>query len=300
MKIPVGIVGYGNLGKAVEKCLKSSDIFECKAIFSKRDLPNTEKVKNIMRYKNKISLLFLCGGSQNELETQAFEYIQNFNIIESYDNHQRLKNYILKLDNLCKSYRKIALCSFGWDPGIFSFMRGLFDCLGYHPFTFWGKGLSQGHTQAIKNIPHVKDAVQFTIPKEEIINKIKKGDIQNQGKHFHIRECFVVAEEKYQEKIKNQIENMKDYFKGYETYINFISQDKLDSMKSFAHKGIVLTKDNVMNFSLNLPSNPDFTAGIMTTFAKSITWLKEKKKYGSHTIFDLPLSCIVEDKFKFL
>lgn len=300
MKIPVGIVGYGNLGKAVEKNILKSDFFELVAIFSRRDLNNTINYSKINNYKNKIKLLFLCGGSQNELEKQSFELIKNFNIAESYDNHARLKSYHKALDKMAKENKKIAICSLGWDPGLFSFMRGLFDSLDVPPYTFWGKGLSQGHTQAIKNIPGVKDAVQFTIPNEEFIEKIKNGEKLISSKDFHKRECFVVANENHNE-IKNAIVNMKDYFLGYETIINFVSQDQLDKIKSFAHKGQVIGLNNEMNFSLNLPSNPDFTSKVLINFAKNFKQLKKEKKYGVHTMFDLPLKNILhDDVYKYL
>ena len=300
MKIPVGIVGYGNLGKAVEKCLKSSDIFECKAIFSKRDLPNTEKAENIMHYKNKISLLFLCGGSQNELESQAHEYIKSFNIIESYDNHERLEKHISSLNNFALEGSKVALCSFGWDPGLFSFMRGLFDSLGQPPFTFWGKGLSQGHTQAIKNIENVTDAIQFTIPYKKYLQKVKQGKLIIQTKSFHKRLCYVVAKKGNRKRIRQNIVNMEGYFKGYNTKVHFTTQRHLNKLKNFKHQGQVSTLQNRLNFSLKIPSNPQFTAKILVTFAKAFVTLANQKKFGAYTIFDIPLSYILENKFKYL
>lgn len=300
MKIPVGIVGYGNLGKAVEKRLQNSDDFELKAIFSKRDLPNAEKFETIIDFKDKIDFLFVCGGSQNELENQTLDLIKNFDLIDSYDNHNRLKEYFSLINQSAKDNKKIALCSFGWDPGIFSLFRGICAGLGFTPYTFWGKGLSQGHTQAIKSIPNVIDAIQFTVPNEEIIKSIKNGKEEKQGKHFHKRECFVVADDKYQEKITNQIVNMKDYFEGYQTEVNFLSQQKLNELKSFRHKGTVLTQSNIINFSIDMQSNPDFTANILVSFAKCFTWLKSQNLYGAYSIFDLPLKALVENKFDYL
>lgn len=301
MKIPVGIVGYGNLGQNVEKHLLNSDVFELKAIFSKRSLINAVPYSEIENYKDKIELLFLCGGSQNELEGQSFNLIKNFSIAESYDNHARLESYISKLDLMAKDNNKIALCSFGWDPGLFSFMRGLFDSLDSLPYTFWGKGLSQGHTQAIKNISGVIDAVQFTIPNEDAMKLIKQGIDVERGKLLHKRQCFVVAKEEDKERIYREIVTMPDYFDGYETEVNFVSQEELNSIKTFSHRGLVLSKKDEMNFSLKLNSNPDFTSRVLTTFAKNYINLKEKKEYGSFTIFDLPLSNILkQNKYKYL
>ena len=301
MKIKVGIVGYGNLGKAIEKKVNQSENFELVAIFSKRKLSNTIDYRDIEEYKNKIDILFLCGGSQNELEDQGKKLIENFNIVDSYDNHTRLKRYIFDIDSLAKKNKKVALCSFGWDPGLFSMMRALFDSLGFAPYTFWGKGLSQGHTQAIKNIEGVIDAVQFTLPNKQIEKRIKQGEDVKRDKSFHKRLCYVVARNKEQERIKKQIITMPDYFDGYETLVHFVSQEKLDTIKSFAHKGEVITQNNTMSFSLNLLSNPEFTATVATTFAGAIYRLSKEKKYGAYTILDLPINRILKkDKFEYL
>lgn len=301
MKVPVGIVGYGNLGKGVEKNLEKNDIFELKGIFSRRNLKNTIPYAYINEYKDDIELLFLCGGSQNELEDQSFSLIKNFNITESYDNHTRLESYITSLDFEAKKHQKFALCSLGWDPGLFSLMRGLFSSLGVTPYTFWGKGLSQGHTQAIKNIKGVIDAVQFTIPNKGEMEKVKHGKKVLSGKNLHKRECFVVAEKEDHEKIESEIVNMKDYFLGYETSVNFVSQEELNQIKNFAHRGSVIGLGNEMNFSLELNSNPDFTSRVLTTFARNYIPLCEKAEYGAYTIFDMPIKNILsEDKFKYL
>ena len=294
MKISVGIVGYGNLGKAVEKQLQNNDDFKLKAIFSKRKLQNTIPFKNIEKFKDKIDLLFLCSGSQNELENQAIKLIENFNIIECYDNHSRLAKYLPLLNEKAKNYNHIALCSLGWDPGLFSLMRALFSSLGFCPYTFWGKGLSQGHTQAIKNINGVIDGIQFTLPNEKIISKIKKGEKFLPNKNFHSRQCFVVAEKEDQSRITKEIITMKDYFQGYKTSVKFVSQHKLDKLKSFSHKGEVCTENNILNFSLNLPSNPDFTARVLLTYARSFCYLKKEGKTGAFSILDIPIKYITK------
>lgn len=299
MKINVGIVGVGNLGNALIQNLKENPNFNLVAVFSRRKLKNTIPYSKIFEYVHKIDLLFLSVGSQNNLEKISTELIKHFNIIESYDNHYRLSEHIKRIDHLAKEYSKISLCSFGWDPGLFSYMRGLFYSIGLQPYTFWGKGTSQGHTQAIKQIKGVEDAVQFTLPNKKFINKIKKGkNISNQGNHKRI--CYVVCQNQNKKKIKNLIINMPNYFKGYKTKIHFVNQKKLNKIKSFSHKGTVLTNNNTMNFSLNLKSNPDFTAKILIAYAKSFKILKTAKNFGAYTIFDLPLSYIIDDKFKFL
>ena len=193
MKIPVGVVGYGNLGRSVVENLQNDKTFQLEAVFSRRDLPIATSYSNILKFKDKIELLFVCGGSQNELEEQTNFLIKHFNLIESYDNHNRLKSHIQDLDLAAKGHQKIALCSFGWDPGLFSLMRGLFDSLGQNPYSFWGKGLSQGHTQAIKNIDGVIDGLQFTLPNKDIVARIKNGESVKVSKDFHKRLCYVVC-----------------------------------------------------------------------------------------------------------
>lgn len=301
MKIPVGVVGYGNLGRSVVENLQNDKTFQLEAVFSRRDLPIATSYSDILKFKDKIELLFVCGGSQNELEEQTNFLIKHFNLIESYDNHNRLKSHIQDLDLAAKGHQKIALCSFGWDPGLFSLMRGLFDSLGQNPYSFWGKGLSQGHTQAIKNIDGVIDGLQFTLPNKDIIAKIKNGESVKVSKDFHKRLCYVVCSKEKRAEIENKIKSMPDYFLGYETEVKFVSQESLDKLKSFAHKGQVLTSNNTMNFSLNLPSNPKFTANVMTTFARAYPKLKEEKKFGAHDIFDIPMKYVLkEEPYRYL
>ena len=294
MKIRAGVVGIGNLGTEVVKVLEHSPNFELVAKFSKRNLKGTINYEKIEEYKDKIDILFVCGGSQNELEGQSKRLIKNFNLIESYDNHPRLESYIKSLDALAKMHKRTVLCSIGWDPGLFSLMRGLFDGLGYVPYSFWGKGLSQGHTQAIKNIKGVKDAVQFTIPNKDVLNRIKNGEHFEPSKSFHRRECFVVCKKWCEKRVEKEIITMPDYFEGYEVAVNFVSQAELDKIKSFSHCGEVLTENNVLNFSLNLKSNPAFTARVVTTFARALMEFIRGKKHGAFSIFDVPIKYILK------
>lgn len=300
MKINVGIVGFGNLGKALANQIENSDLFNLVAIFSRRNLEETIPLEKIIDYKDKIDILFLCSGSQNDLELQASKLIKHFNIIDCYDNHIRLEDYVNKINLLAQKYNHVAMCAFGWDPGLFSLIRGLFSGLGFSPHTFWGKGTSQGHTQAIKQIKGVVDAIQFTIPNNFAIEQIHKGYDFNPTQ-THIRECYVVCNENDEERIKNQITSMPHYFKGYETNVHFITQEELNSMKSFSHKGMVTTKNKTLNFYLEMNSNPDFTANIMINFARIIHKLSREKMFGAYTIFDLPINNLLkENKFNFL
>ena len=300
MKINVGIVGYGNLGKAVEEQVRNSKIFNLVGIFSRRNNINTTPLEQIVDYKSQIDILFLCSGSQSDLEIQATKLIKHFNIIDCYDNHNRLESYVNKIDSLAKTHNKVALCAFGWDPGLFSLMRGLFSSLGFNPNTFWGKGTSQGHTQAIKHISGVIDAIQFTIPNPKAIEKTQNGEFVEKEK-MHTRDCYVVCEKQDEERIKNEIINMPDYFKGYSTKVSFVSQEELNALKSFSHKGMITTKNNVMNFSLNIESNPNFTANVMISFAKCIKKLIKENNFGAYTIYDISLNnTIEENKFNLL
>lgn len=298
--INVGIVGYGNLGKAVEKQLNNNENFNVVAIFSKRKTEKTISTNLILNYKNKIDILFLCVGSFCDLEKLETNLIKHFNIIDCYDNHNRLKPHIYKVNRIAKFNNKIAICSVGWDPGLFSLIRSLFFSLHHEPYSFWGKGTSQGHTQAIKSINGVIDAIQFTIPNKNIIKKLKHNKNISYKNH-HKRQCFVVCKKQDRQRIKHSIINMPNYFLGYKTKVNFVSSEKLNKIKSFSHKGEVATKNNIMNFSLILPSNPDFTASVMIAYSFAFIKLKKEKKFGAFTILDLPLSYINQtDKFKYL
>lgn len=299
MKINVGVVGFGNLGKALVQNLKNNEIFNLVAVFSKRKLINTLHYSRIFEYKDKIDLLFLCVGSQNSLEKVSSELIPHFSLIECYDNHEKLSKHVEKMDFHAKINNKIALCSFGWDPGLFSLMRGLFTSLGFQNSTFWGKGVSQGHSNAIKQIKGVIDAIQFTIPNHKTIKKVKRGN-SIQSQQLHRRKCYVVCDKKDKTKIKKSIINMPNYFKGFKTKVKFVKQTKLNKLKTLSHKGTVITENNTINFSLTLTSNPDFTAKVLIAFAKSYQTLRNKKNYGAYTIFDLPLTYIIDNKYNYL
>ena len=292
----VGIVGYGNLGKAIEEEIKNHREFELVKIFSRRKLQNTERFSRINDYVGRIETLFICVGSKADLEQTSLKLIKNFNIVETFDNHAKIPEYFKKIDKMAKKHGKFAICSVGWDPGLFSLMRVLISALGYYPYTFWGKGVSQGHTQAIKNIQGVIDGIEFTLPNKKAIKQIKKG-INVTNTSFHSRLCFVVADYKDRNRIRDQIVNMPDYFLGYKTTVKFVSQSKLNRLKTFKHRGEVTTCNNVINFSLNLSSNPKFTAKIAICYAKSV---KKLDKFGAYSIFDIPISHIIDDKFKFL
>lgn len=294
----VGIVGYGNVGREVEIELKNNKNFNLIAIFDVKNAKNVVNYSKIKNYVGKIDLLFLCVGSKSDLQVVALDLIKDFCLIDCYDNHTELKNYVEQMDALSKQNKKVCLCAFGWDPGLFSFIRGLSSSLNLLPFTFWGKGISQGHTQAIKNISGVEDAIQFTVPNKHKIRKIKNGKVV--GGNMHSRLCYVVAPRNMQTKIRHEIVTMPDYFLGYKTRVKFVSKKCLKRLKTSAHCGEVITKGDVLNFKLKLASNPNFTAKVLCTFANCIQTKMEQQNYGAYTIFDVPLCEILNNKFLWL
>lgn len=293
-KLKVGIVGYGNIGKAVENQLAKSGEFELVAIFSKRKINNCVSYEKIDEYAGKIDLMFLCVGSQSDLEQVASKVLKNFNTIDCFDNHNKIKNYLINQQTIAEQNKKIAICSTGWDPGLFSLIRGLMNGLDLEYKTFWGKGLSQGHTQAIKNLPNVVDAVQFTIPNKKAIKQTKQGKNLIDSQTFHTRQCYVVCNKQFCKTIKRQIINMPDYFEGYKTKVKFVTSNKLNKIKSFAHKGAVIAVGDEMEFKLNLNSNPNFTAKVMIAYARAVPILQRAHKFGVFTVLDIPIGYLIK------
>ena len=301
MKLNVGIVGYGKLGKSLEKLISKSKDLNLVKIFSRQKRNNLESYTNIKQYIGKIDIMFLCVGSFNNLEKVALNLVKNFNTIDVYDNHNNLQKHIYNMNNKCLKFKKVAFCALGWDPGIFSLIRGLFSSLNLNYITTWGKGVSQGHTNALKNIEGVKDAVQFTVPNKKITRIFKKGGIVCNNKDFHTRVCYIVADSKNKSRIKNEVINMPDYFKGYKTKIKFVSPQKLNLLKTNEHKGCVISQNNTANFHLNLKSNPDFTAQVMLSYVTAMKSYIKHKNFGAHSIFDIPLKYILlESEYKYL
>ncbi len=289
-KIKVAIVGYGNLGKSLEELLLNDKRFDLKCVFSRRDIKAkvfTYPMSKIKNFKNKIDLLFLCGGSKSDIENQAEELVNDFNFIDCFDNHNHIKNYISNLEEKAKCTKHTCVCCCGWDPGLFSMMRLLFNSIEGNCFTFWGKGVSQGHSQAIRNIKGVEDAIQYTLPNKEIVKQIKNGVKPNVNtKDLHHRQCFVVANGN-KNLIKETIIKMPDYFEGYKTTVKFIDGEQMKSHKKLYHGGEVLTLNDTMNFKLKLESNPVFTAKVMKAYAIALNNLYESGEYGAYSILDI-------------
>lgn len=308
-KIKVGIVGYGNLGKGVESAIKHSEWFELVKIFSKREglkspfASEFELTKNLDKYAKKIDVLFLCGGSFSDIETIGPETIKKFNTVDSFDTHAKLEGYITKLDKVAKANEHVAVSAGGWDPGLMSMIRCIFNSISpvHTPAnSFWGMGVSQGHSDAIRRIEGVKNAIQYTVPSKKIVKNCgTMFDYVPQGNEKHERLCYVALQEGADaNKIKQEIVNMPNYFLGYKTIVKFVSEEKIKSMQQkMFHKGYVcknfLCSDKhatKLEFSLDLASNPFFTAEILVSLACAVYKLYKEKKFGAYSVLDLPLS----------
>ena len=304
MKIKVGIVGYGNLGKSVENDVIFNKNFKLIAVFSKRNIiskfgTRVENTSNINSFIGKIDVLFLCGGSKSDIEKIIFDLAKNFNTINCFDTHKNIYKISKTLDEICKKNKTISIMSCGWDPGIFSLIRTMFFSLGdQNPVTFWGKGISMGHSDAIRQIKNVDDAVQFTMPNREALNFYNDNKMPSSNIAKHKRVCYVCANKKFQNQIKFEITNMPNYFKGQPTIIHFVSKSKVQKLKqNLSHKGIVLSNLTLPNeescslkFSLKMTSNAAFTARIMTVFCSAICNLKKENSFGCFGVLDIPLS----------
>ena len=307
--IKIGVVGYGNLGRGV--CLaaeKASDI-ECVGVFTRR-APETVNpvtrykvysVSDLIKFKGKIDVLVLCGGSATDLPATTADYIKDFNTVDSFDTHAKIPEYFAKLDKIAKANDTLGAISIGWDPGIFSMARLLFGSIlpDGKDYTFWGKGVSQGHSDAIRRIKGVKNAIQYTVPKQSALDRVLSGeDPELSVREKHARECFVVAEEGANKAgIEKEIKEMPNYFADYDTTVHFISEEELKEKHSkLAHGGMVIrsgktTEENseLLQLSLKLDSNPEFTGSVLVSFARAVARLYNKGERGVKTAFDIPL-----------
>lgn len=303
MKINIGIVGYGNLGKAAEQVIISKNDYNLVAIFSRRLVKSSfntpvESYENIASFKGKIDVMLLCGGSFCDLEKQTTEVLLNFDCINSFDNHKRMLKELKRLDKLAinANHRLIMAC--GWDPGIFSNIRAMcYAFSGEKPVVFWGKGISMGHSDAIRKVKNVLDGVEFTIPNSLALKQARAGKLSG-TENLHLRDCYVVAEEKYHKAITNNIRNIPDYFKGQPTQVSFVSHEKILKLrKKLAHKGEIISKFQTihgakcsLNFKLKLASNAAFTATVMASYINAIVNLKKRGAAGAFTPLDIPMS----------
>lgn len=307
-KVKVAICGYGNLGKGIESEITKSEDMELVAIFTRRN-PESLKINSntpvvsttdMNEWTDKVDVMIMCGGSATDLPEQVPETAKLFNTVDSFDTHAKIPEYFEKVNESALSTNHTSIISGGWDPGMFSIMRTYADSILHNggTYTFWGKGVSQGHSDAIRRISGVKNAVQYTIPIEEAMDRVRNGENPNLTvREKHLRECFVVAEEGAdKEAIENEIKNMPNYFSDYDTTVHFITEDELKANHSkMPHGGFVIHSGETgsgnkqtIEYSLKLDSNPEFTASVLIALARANFRLHQKGDFGAKTVLDIP------------
>ena len=303
-KIRIGIAGYGNLGKGVEMAIRQNEDMELAGVFTRRD-PATVTVKtpgakaytmeDAKNMKDQIDVMIICGGSATDLPKQTPELAKDFNVIDNIPQH------FANVDAAAKENGHLAMISVGWDPGLFSLNRIYAESIlpNGKTYTFWGKGVSQGHSDAIRRIPGVKRGIQYTVPVEEAMDQVRAGkQPELTTRQKHTRECFVVAEEGADKKqIEESIKTMKNYFDEYDTTVNFISEEEFDAVHNkMPHGGFVMrsgmTGENenthqMIEYSLKLDSNPEFTGSVLVAYARAAHRLSQKGESGARSVFDI-------------
>ena len=310
MTIKIGILGYGNLGKGVECAIKHNPDMELKAVFTRRDpsslsiLTEGAKVYSVAdapAMKDEIDVLIICGGSATDLPKQTPEMAKYFNVIDSFDTHAKIPEHFEAVDKAAKESGHIGLISVGWDPGMFSLNRLYANAVlpGGKDYTFWGKGVSQGHSDAIRRVEGVKDGKQYTIPVESALEAVRNGENPElTTRQKHTRECFVVLEEGADaKKVEEEIKNMPNYFAEYDTTVHFISEEELKKNHSgIPHGGFVIRSgktgwnqenNHVIEYSLKLDSNPEFTSCVIVAYARAAYRLYKEGQSGCKTVFDI-------------
>ena len=306
----VGILGYGNLGRGVESAIRQNSDMELVAVITRRS-PDTLKIAtegvgvyhidDIKSLTDKIDVLIICGGSATDLPVQTPEYVKYFNVIDSFDTHARIPEHFANVDSAAQESGKVAIISVGWDPGMFSLNRMYAGAIlpEGEDYTFWGKGVSQGHSDAIRRIEGVVDARQYTIPVEAALDSVRKGDAPTlTAREKHTRECFVVAEDGADlARIENEIKTMPNYFADYDTTVHFISLEELRRDHSgIPHGGVVIrsgvtgfNKENkhVIEYSLKLDSNPEFTSSVLVAYGRAAYRMNNEGQKGCKTVFDV-------------
>ncbi|MBO7135971.1 MAG: diaminopimelate dehydrogenase [Spirochaetaceae bacterium] len=306
----IGILGYGNLGKGVECAIKQNPDLELAAVFTRRD-PSSVKIltsgvpvysiADAEKHKDEVDVLVICGGSATDLPKQTPEFAKYFNVIDSFDTHARIPEHFANVDKAAKDNGHIALISCGWDPGMFSLLRLYGNCVlpNGQDYTFWGKGVSQGHSDAIRRIKGVKDARQYTVPVPSALEAVRSGkNPELTTRQKHTRECFVVAEDGADKaRIEKEIKEMPNYFADYDTTVTFISEEELKrDHAGIPHGGFVIRSgktgwdnefNNVIEYNLKLDSNPAFTSSVLAAFARAIFRLNKEGQTGCRTVFDI-------------
>lgn len=309
MKIKIAILGYGNLGKGIECAARQNDDLELVGVFTRRD-PATVKTltgapvyaeSELLSKKNEIDVLILCGGSATDLPIQTPNYANYFNVVDSFDTHAKIPEHFKAVDEAAKKAGKIAMISVGWDPGMFSLNRLYGNCIlrDGKDYTFWGKGVSQGHSDAIRRIEGVKNAKQYTVPIKEALNSVRAGENPELStRQKHTRECYVVAEEGADKaRIEQEIKTMPNYFADYDTTVHFITEEELIRDHSgIPHGGFVLRSGktglqgenkHLIEYRLQLDSNPEFTACVLVAYARAAYRMNQEKMTGCKTVFDV-------------
>ena len=311
MCIRVGIFGYGNLGRGVEAAIRQNDDMKLVAVFTRRS-PDALKINtngvpvysadDVISHKNEIDVMILCGGSATDLPTQTPDLAKHFNVVDSFDTHARIPEHFANVDAAASGAGKIALISAGWDPGMFSLARLYSSAIlpEGKDYTFWGKGVSQGHSDAIRRIDGVLDAKQYTIPIEAALEAVRSGSCPDLTvREKHLRECFVVAEDGADlDRIEREIKEMPNYFADYDTTVHFITREELARDHSgIPHGGFVIRtgktgfekeNDHVIEYSLKLDSNPEFTASVIVAFARAALRMNKRGESGCKTVLDIP------------
>ena len=308
-KIRIGIVGYGNIGRGVEQAIKRNEDMELAAVFTRRDPASvkvaTEGAKvvhmdDMLSMKGDVDVMVLCGGSATDLPVMGPEIAANFNTIDSFDTHAKIPEYFANVDKAAKEGNNISIISVGWDPGMFSLNRLYAESILVQgsTYTFWGKGVSQGHSDAIRRIPGVKNAIQYTVPVDEAVDQVRSGsEPKLTTRDKHTRECYVVAQEGANKaEIENAIKTMPNYFDEYNTTVHFISEEELKRDHSkMPHGGFVIRtgetgeegNKHVIEYSLKLDFNPEFTASVLIAYARAAYRLNQKGENGARSVFDI-------------
>ena len=308
-KIRIGIVGYGNIGRGVEQAIKRNEDMELAAVFTRRDPASvkvaTEGAKvvhmdDMLSMKGDVDVMVLCGGSATDLPVMGPEIAANFNTIDSFDTHAKIPEYFANVDKAAKEGNNTSIISVGWDPGMFSLNRLYAESILVQgsTYTFWGKGVSQGHSDAIRRIPGVKNAIQYTVPVDEAVDRGRSGsEPKLTTRDKHTRECYVVAQEGANKaEIENAIKTMPNYFDEYNTTVHFISEEELKRDHSkMPHGGFVIRSGetgtdgskHIIEYSLKLDSNPEFTASVLVCYARAAYRLAKAGETGAKTVFDI-------------
>ena len=310
MSIRIGILGYGNLGRGVECAIKQNADMELAAVFTHRDPATVQiltedvpvcRIADVQDWKDKIDVMILCGGSATDLPKQTPVYAEMFNVIDSFDTHARIPEHFEDVDAAAKKGGNVGIISVGWDPGMFSLNRLYANAIlpEGKDYTFWGKGVSQGHSDAIRRVEGVKDGKQYTIPVEAALEAVRNGENPElTTRQKHTRECFVVLEEGADAaKVEEEIKTMPNYFSDYDTTVHFISEEELKANHSgIPHGGFVLRSGktgwdgenkHLIEYSLKLDSNPEFTASVLVAYARAAYKLAQEGQSGCKTVFDI-------------